>query len=1148
MGSAGHRGRGHLRLEVDVSGLEELVIAMVLMIAVTMAALPLLLSVVALIKAARVGPLEREIRGLEGMLFAARQDIEGLKWRLAHAGPAAAPIPVPALDSASASASVPAPPRPPAVARPRPPVPSTARLPSRAEQAKALFSPPDPAVGEGEVEGTGKGKANEGAVTRGRNLEDLLGRQLFLKAGVVIVVIGLALFLAFTLAQLGAVGKVVCGYGAAGAMLAIGLLAERRELYRTFGRALLSGGWAAIYFVTFATHFIAAARVIESPMVATGALMVAAAAAVAFSFRYRNEWTTVFAFLLIHLTLGIAALLHLASFNLLGAAIGAGALAVISWRKGWVRLLALGGLASWFTLGMWLLPQLEIWSHAERIVALPAVLASLVATWLALTVAIVERRQGPGDGWLVLAFLGNLAGGAGLLMYAVHRVYPDHTWLVAAGLGIAYLIAAWRLSRHGRDLLFRLAPMVAMVGVGAAVPLKLGMGAGWVPIWLLAVTQLMLIAGVVLREFSFRAVAHAALTVILGGIAVADLGLLPTDPRWALVPFRTPVVLAAAVLCLANSALSRGPWRTVLIRGERPAAAYALAAVGTLALLPPIFWEVPRMWIAPALVAIAALWALLGRQRSFTDLKVEAALLGPAAVVVMCALNLAPPPEVASAIRPASIGLTLALLYGAYALLVGRSGSNPDQPLSAGERALAVLYSALGGVALVALIWNDVPDPWIAPTLALTVLAHLELARRFGLPELLAEGAGLALAASAALAAISWDLAGTSLALPARVLSVAATSALLYGAVLLVGRMRSDEATSASGTRRRLLGALAVGLLAIPTLAVGWLIRDEAALAGRDEWVALAWAGMGLAYLGVSIARRSRVWGAFGTALGVAGAVHLWIVNLGGSDPADPAGLRMGLVAAFLLQLDLLYRLLKRAGERAGDALATGVARVCVIWLGTISAGWLLFNELTAQWVPTGWAALALALLGAHLLTGNERWRWPALATAATAVIYALVVDVWLWDAATAVPVEGLALPLCCAALLAGYGVQRVRELMLGEGDQSLLLSLPRLAWLAGFAALLTGTIAVHAEGTALTIWLSIEGMVLVALGFGLRERTARVAGLALLSGCILKLFVYDLRGLTGIPRILSFVVLGLVLIAVSFVYTRFRARLTRYL
>jgi len=52
-------------------------------------------------------------------------------------------------------------------------------------------------------------------------------------------------------------------------------------------------------------------------------------------------------------------------------------------------------------------------------------------------------------------------------------------------------------------------------------------------------------------------------------------------------------------------------------------------------------------------------------------------------------------------------------------------------------------------------------------------------------------------------------------------------------------------------------------------------------------------------------------------------------------------------------------------------------------------------------------------------------------------------------------------------------------------------------------------------------------------------------AGFLLLLVCVLKLFVWDLRNLDMPFRVLSFIVLGLILIGVSFFYSRFRERIT---
>jgi uncharacterized membrane protein len=102
------------------------------------------------------------------------------------------------------------------------------------------------------------------------------------------------------------------------------------------------------------------------------------------------------------------------------------------------------------------------------------------------------------------------------------------------------------------------------------------------------------------------------------------------------------------------------------------------------------------------------------------------------------------------------------------------------------------------------------------------------------------------------------------------------------------------------------------------------------------------------------------------------------------------------------------------------------------------------------------------------------------------------------------------------------------------------------------FAVLATTLLAAllwyEVSGSVLTVAWGLEGAALLAAGFPARERTLRVAGLLLFLVCIGKLFFYDLRALETPYRIVSFIVLGLLLLAVSWVYTQFRERIRRYL
>jgi hypothetical protein len=85
-------------------------------------------------------------------------------------------------------------------------------------------------------------------------------------------------------------------------------------------------------------------------------------------------------------------------------------------------------------------------------------------------------------------------------------------------------------------------------------------------------------------------------------------------------------------------------------------------------------------------------------------------------------------------------------------------------------------------------------------------------------------------------------------------------------------------------------------------------------------------------------------------------------------------------------------------------------------------------------------------------------------------------------------------------------------------------------------------------SGGRLTMAWGAEALALLGAGFPLRDRVQRLSGLTLFMICVLKLFLYDLRELETINRILSFIVLGLILVGVSWMYTRFRDRIQRYL
>jgi uncharacterized membrane protein len=79
-----------------------------------------------------------------------------------------------------------------------------------------------------------------------------------------------------------------------------------------------------------------------------------------------------------------------------------------------------------------------------------------------------------------------------------------------------------------------------------------------------------------------------------------------------------------------------------------------------------------------------------------------------------------------------------------------------------------------------------------------------------------------------------------------------------------------------------------------------------------------------------------------------------------------------------------------------------------------------------------------------------------------------------------------------------------------------------------------------HALGDfAFSGWLMVQGAVNLVLGFWKRLALARWTGLLLLGVTVVKAFAYDMRGLSSGYRVVSYLALGVLLMAVSFAYQK---------
>jgi hypothetical protein len=285
------------------------------------------------------------------------------------------------------------------------------------------------------------------------------------------------------------------------------------------------------------------------------------------------------------------------------------------------------------------------------------------------------------------------------------------------------------------------------------------------------------------------------------------------------------------------------------------------------------------------------------------------------------------------------------------------------------------------------------------------------------------------------------------------------------------------------------------------------------------EYLGIAWMALAVLILELGLRRLPDDFRRIAYAAAVIGAFRVWLFNVVDLRNSGAWHLRLMPLWAALLA----YAIAVRARRDEGGTILTGASTIGLAF--GLVALWAL---LPAEMVAASWAGVALALLLVARRWKDGVFEWQSYPTAALAYLLAMSI----------LPDISAAVWTTCAAIACFYAAQLVSQ---RDGYRRLYFSL--LA-----TTLLTLLLYYRISGSLLTMACGIQGVILLASGFPLRDRVLRISGLALLLACILKLFVWDLRHLETLPRIFSFIVLGVILLAVSWIYTRFRERVARLL
>jgi hypothetical protein len=181
--------------------------------------------------------------------------------------------------------------------------------------------------------------------------EEILGTNWLSRIGISLIVIGIACFGIYELGRLGPLGKVLLSFSLSFAFLGAGILIEKRDRYRIFSYALIGGGWALLFWTTYALNHVQAMRVMDSETTDLILILAVAAGMVVHTLRYHSQVVTGLAFLLAYATVSLS---HDDVYSLSSGVILAIGLVTIVLKMGWFELEVFGILSSYLNHFYWL--------------------------------------------------------------------------------------------------------------------------------------------------------------------------------------------------------------------------------------------------------------------------------------------------------------------------------------------------------------------------------------------------------------------------------------------------------------------------------------------------------------------------------------------------------------------------------------------------------------------------------------------------------------------------------------------------------------------------------------------------------------------------------------------------------------------------
>ncbi|UCF38977.1 MAG: DUF2339 domain-containing protein [Acidobacteriota bacterium] len=262
---------------------------------------------------------------------------------------------------------------------------------------------------------------------------------------------------------------------------------------------------------------------------------------------------------------------------------------------------------------------------------------------------------------------------------------------------------------------------------------------------------------------------------------------------------------------------------------------------------------------------------------------------------------------------------------------------------------------------------------------------------------------------------------------------------------------------------------------------------------------------------------------------------------------SDPTLRRL---VAVLALAGVYFFSLRMADLRAQKRLTQLEGRLVegISYSATLATAVVTLHEVPDLWIPVVWVVGAVLSLVVGVSQKNLHYGRKACLLFCAAVVRVVLFNLVL---AAASPARLWSLILFVMAGLAFYAVitwaMRNSRAIVDDSKASVdILAGPMVA--SSVSLVLLALTCQEVDRGLLTLIVALEGLALFSVGLLVRGRELRFASLGFLGFCLGKVLFIDLSGAETLDRIFSFIGLGLVLIAVSYLYIRFGGWIRKYL